>query len=204
MEPEVLLKWVFRNIQLIVVLFVFLGPVVASIVRGIREAKRRQKEVEERRAWREQHPEASLETLDEPVVRPEPAEPESIEVFEDEPPAAPPAPVPARTEAPARGYEAYQPAAFEPQPIEAGAREPQFAAEESFLARIQSGLGSALGAMPTFGAGVDVDADASARAREAGDPDHLDLPMHLPRGNEDWRNAIILSEILRPPVSMQR
>ena len=184
-----LITYVLSHPQLFVVLLIIGGPMLRSVVKGLAEAKRRQREVEDRRDGR------AVDTNDRDAQEIE--EKEEEEVREDEPPpisetqeeeaevVARPAPEPVVV-APSIPMLSPTDVEAEPRPLLLGLEPPEFAATPSFSDVIAARPARAL--LEEVGHGAEAGA----------------FTFRMPASEDDWRTALVLSEILGPPVSMRR
>ena len=180
-----LITYVLSHPQLFVVLLIIGGPMLRSVVKGLAEAKRRQREVEERRGGRvlDTNDPDVQEREEEVVVEEPPPIPETEE--EEEEVVARPAPEPVLVVPPIPPLSPTEVEA-EPRPLLLGLEPPEFAATPSFSDVIAARPARAL--LEEVGHGA-----------EAGG-----FAFRIPTAEEDWRTALVLSEILGPPVSMRR
>jgi hypothetical protein len=192
-----------------------------SVVKGIAEAKRRQREIEERQgkrlpepsdrgfADRDEAPEVEEPAEEEPVDR-EPVEREPVEEAppmipmdreaDDEDAAEPARPEPARRVPPPVEAPRAVPRPAEPAPQLSGASVSETQDLPVLLGSESAGdeaMDSFLNSLASFP--VHSNLDDAIHADDAGAS-----AFRIPASEEDWRTAMILVEVLSPPVSMRR
>jgi hypothetical protein len=176
---ERVIRFFVRNPHFVLVAIFILASVVRSVVQGISQAKRRQKEVEQRRELRGDK-KIELEEMFEP------REEEAPRMEPEPPPAmwrgAPPTPAPSPPPPPA-------PRSFvERIPLTPTLAEPEFPK----IADVTLAPVLGMGALDLSSAETEPEAVAP-RTELAG----------FRRGLDDWRSAVVLTEVLGPPVSMR-
>jgi hypothetical protein len=176
---ERLIRFFVRNPHFVLVAIFILASVVRSIVQGVTQAKRRQKEVEQRRESRGEKKielEEMFEPREEAAPEPEPEPPPAMWRGAPPAPAPPPPPPPA-------------PRSFADRiPLTTTLAEPAFPriADVTLAPALATGISDLSSADPEPEA-------VAPRAELTGFRRELD----------EWRSAVILTEVLGPPVSMR-